>query len=1213
MSLNGLDAADVKDAYESAIVEAGGWLLLHYVSRDSIALLARGTGGVHEARAAITKYTEVSPLYGLLIYRRRKVVIKYIPEGTSRLLQARTTVHFQDVTETFAPYETVLDIAFSEDLNDTALADSFPLFSATPAAAPNRLEEINEEAEDGGSPPSRIETWHEKSWSSASNGTSQFNAYAASQPNEDRAEQITPTTPVLVDIPPRSSSKYSPNKTSRSRFAGHESAEGSRSSFDNGAFNASIFESLGRKSSVTELEITRTASVASREITRPSSAVPRDKSLPLEPLHHEQTNPRSQSVFSSTTVEDASFLAENEDETKSEVPAQGENFSLDELSGPRLELPADDYDPYDYSKFEIKQKLKLGPRPVASLVRKKSGNSHSASVPSGYRSSPKKQEPIQQHSSHTLPPSKSLPSMPVPMPAAAPTSPSKFAVPLPASSYAVVPPPPPVPESVASQPISRPASRGSNRTGSNKSSAMTAEKLRLMKAVELRRRQLRKSKEESASAPSQASAHHDELEFTDTAVPSTQETQSGPQPAHEAFTDAPELTTSVKADSGVGMNCNQQEKHANELSATPNTDETAAQESAKNTLQLSTAPSTDSASAAAPLIPPPENTDESGKPRGVLENPLTPSKHGEPFVDSPTLGLQNGVSVAIASVLPSNNAQESSDRLIKDDHKLRPITPSATEDEALSGEADASACSSPDISFHSPPRDQDDLAKQRRRAGVIIALQSESESIEDEEFEDENNVAAGSSPEPKIMLTSGTPMKNRTPRQSTDSPVSPLSKSPEISGDVSPLIPAETPVDTSPEQASHAENSGILQKADSRNLVDPMIGRKVSAGISQRIKNLAEQSSREGSPHPFHNNRPLNQPSISSFSERLRKRTTRGPQSKDASPQLSIMSPEGLTMSVQRDPINNRDSVTVTARIARPRHQHTQSSPSDIPLYEPELTLNKDRASTSHGKLVELARKDGSMVSDSRPSSPPADSVPRASYSSLSQTLSRASKDFRNSEMINSGLFKLRKASLTPIDDDAPLASPDMVASGHPFMNWDAEPDFKEGTRTSRFFKRISNIGSSKRLSIKSGTRSPPSGSHMSINSDFSIGTHSGFMNIAEKTETPPELEIGNLNVQFPDSLLWKLRILRLDDAGNLVFSIPQALDIQKGVSKRYHLSEFKQPYTPDLDRQELPHSVMFDSVDGSTLQLACEDSMTHRLVLQTLRFYWKSWSTAAQ
>jgi hypothetical protein len=49
--------------------------------------LSGGGGGVVEIRNAIEKYTEKSPLYGFIQYRRRKVLLKYIPEGISRLLQ----------------------------------------------------------------------------------------------------------------------------------------------------------------------------------------------------------------------------------------------------------------------------------------------------------------------------------------------------------------------------------------------------------------------------------------------------------------------------------------------------------------------------------------------------------------------------------------------------------------------------------------------------------------------------------------------------------------------------------------------------------------------------------------------------------------------------------------------------------------------------------------------------------------------------------------------------------------------------------------------------------------------------------------------------------------------------------------------------------------------------------------------------------------------
>ena len=87
MSLNGLDVPEVQQAYEATLSEAGGWLLVKYISRDEIALLGYGQAGLSEARSAIIQYEELSPLYGLVVYRRRKVLVKYVPDGTSRLLQ----------------------------------------------------------------------------------------------------------------------------------------------------------------------------------------------------------------------------------------------------------------------------------------------------------------------------------------------------------------------------------------------------------------------------------------------------------------------------------------------------------------------------------------------------------------------------------------------------------------------------------------------------------------------------------------------------------------------------------------------------------------------------------------------------------------------------------------------------------------------------------------------------------------------------------------------------------------------------------------------------------------------------------------------------------------------------------------------------------------------------------------------------------------------
>jgi len=57
-----------------------------------VGLLERGNGGLVEVQEAVKRYEEPSPLFGFIHYRRRKVLLKYVPEGTSRLLQGTTSM-----------------------------------------------------------------------------------------------------------------------------------------------------------------------------------------------------------------------------------------------------------------------------------------------------------------------------------------------------------------------------------------------------------------------------------------------------------------------------------------------------------------------------------------------------------------------------------------------------------------------------------------------------------------------------------------------------------------------------------------------------------------------------------------------------------------------------------------------------------------------------------------------------------------------------------------------------------------------------------------------------------------------------------------------------------------------------------------------------------------------------------------------------------------
>lgn len=42
-----------------------------------------------EIKEAVDQHSELSPLYGFIHYRRRKVILKYLPDGISRLLQGK--------------------------------------------------------------------------------------------------------------------------------------------------------------------------------------------------------------------------------------------------------------------------------------------------------------------------------------------------------------------------------------------------------------------------------------------------------------------------------------------------------------------------------------------------------------------------------------------------------------------------------------------------------------------------------------------------------------------------------------------------------------------------------------------------------------------------------------------------------------------------------------------------------------------------------------------------------------------------------------------------------------------------------------------------------------------------------------------------------------------------------------------------------------------
>jgi hypothetical protein len=93
-------------------------------------LLDRGTGGVPEVRNAIDNYEETSPLYGFLQYRRRKVILRYMPEGLSRLIQGMPSVlrvaYHRDPAVDQGPQLPQLEATFNSNPCSTSLPRMIP-------------------------------------------------------------------------------------------------------------------------------------------------------------------------------------------------------------------------------------------------------------------------------------------------------------------------------------------------------------------------------------------------------------------------------------------------------------------------------------------------------------------------------------------------------------------------------------------------------------------------------------------------------------------------------------------------------------------------------------------------------------------------------------------------------------------------------------------------------------------------------------------------------------------------------------------------------------------------------------------------------------------------------------------------------------------------------------------------------------------------------
>lgn len=326
----------------------------------------------------------------------------------------------------------------------------------------------------------------------------------------------------------------------------------------------------------------------------------------------------------------------------------------------------------------------------------------------------------------------------------------------------------------------------------------------------------------------------------------------------------------------------------------------------------------------------------------------------------------------------------------------------------------------------------------------------------------------------------------------------------------------------------------------------------VSSGISKRIKALEMFSgNRDGVSSPTLAVPPVNgvpSPTATAF-EKFRKRASVSmsgglPPSATPSARSSFVGPPPDFTNPPSLSRKESQTVSVTARILR----DPSTPPTDVnadPIDSSVLNLQRSPLIVEHNS-PEAADRTSNGVLDRRPTL-------------SSRGLSRSSTDTTTARS------ESRASSRSRLDD---MGSEE-----------------KRDSRTSRFIRRMSSL-----TSPRKNLMSPPG-------IDKLPPPHA-----EEETQhaAPKAIDVGEVNVQFPDTLLWKRRFLRIDHQGYLVLTPGNADAGSRNIVKRYHLSEFQTPCLPDEDRQELPNSILLDFRNGSTLQCACESRKGQAAALQS-------------
>lgn len=1263
MSLNGLDNPAVKEAHEAALAEAGGWFLLKYASRDELELLGQGTGGIVEVRNAIAEYEDKSPLYGYMRYRRRNVILKYLPEGCSRLVQARVTVHFNAICEFLLPYDTEFSIASAPELKDTKLSAACSLHTSTASTSSiteslrgRLLEEATEEEE---------QERKEKEAESVADDEGRNREDPLSGVSKDSDLASNPDTTHDADTRSlagvlRPSSPTSTIDDSARRMSSQSSRSRQTDYYGYGSYKPRV--KLGPRPSVDSVGRPRTGTAGTGE-NKPVSTIPVGlkvhKALKKKSRAEEQDEDGLESSTIKEDAENRSLTAAStadlaaakatETEPARPISSGGVEGEVAPVSPIKLDTPTLAPPPPTKQTAITPEKARLL---KAMKLREKKKMMSSNSTPTNPTTDSTGEEPSALSSLQLSEP---------PSDVTTPLTALESANQGPADGKAQSLRNPLITTSQGDSGVDREAVGGDHspvdtRTDSHPTSPVATVATSSDLGESTQASSLSESTDETVLADKDQS-----LEGMST-LPEQPATMSAAAPAEDR-TDAPPaqsvedvekeeelLAAQTKPDS-------QADNSQNETTGTPETvvesaatgeergavlapallisKSSGANDASRNAeggagdkaaisteANAGTTPEFDDSAAAT------TNSVDHGSPTSELPVPTSKfstqdSKHG----DEPNQEVPEIITPAQGDVPEVNvSSQEGQSEAPERRESLAVETPRAR----------------PKSAFEPLRPGYDGVDKDKRLSMVSIS--------DDDRLMDELQSATVQDAQPITMSKSPGSLSPGDVSYKRSSMIETGSSAPRFSRTVSSpvrntlLSPANVQASTS---RSLSTSATFLQKTGQQD-IRPVSG-KIGSSISQRIKALQTLS---GSPAGPSDPAPKERPATTFFAVRkpsVRETPSRSPSFADKASSITGARTSANPQSqieLKQSPLDMQSGDRSAPSQTAPEYQSQSEEQYAFSTKggQETVTAEDDASSTKRSSMAVVKE----FMKDRLGKGPSSDELPASLASPRSpsrQSMGQSTLSFKSSRRDSVG----SKAS--SIEHGSPYHGEDERRLGSSHSNADStlspSSGKKDGSRASRFMRRLSNI-------VPNRKNGAPNISPTLVEEDVnevqparknSMSPPEVRTVIQQQHRTPPQPSrqaqppapqpqvqqppqpasqpqpptivsfMGDVNVQFPDTLLWKRRTVCLDSHGFLILSPAQnvSASLQAQAVKRFHMSEFKMPYEPEMEMQELPNSVVLDFKEGSGLQIACGDRTGQLTVLKTLQDAYRSHTTFGQ